>query len=43
MLENNIKTVLIEMERKGVDSVNLVQDRDHWQALVNTVMNLWVP
>jgi hypothetical protein len=22
--------------------INLAQDRDHWRALVNTVMNLWV-
>jgi hypothetical protein len=22
--------------------IQLAQDRDHWQALVNTVMNLWI-
>jgi hypothetical protein len=27
----------------GVDSMHLVQDRDKWQALVNTVMNHRVP
>jgi hypothetical protein len=27
----------------GVDWVDLAQDRDHWRALVNTVMNLQVP
>jgi len=27
----------------GVDWFDLVQDRDKWQALVNAVMNLWVP
>jgi hypothetical protein len=28
--------------RAGMDWINLAQDRDHWQALVNTVMNLQV-
>jgi hypothetical protein len=27
----------------GMDWINLAQDRDQWRALVNTVMNLWVP
>jgi hypothetical protein len=26
-----------------VDGIHLTQDRDKWWALVNTVMNLWVP
>jgi hypothetical protein len=34
---------LREIGRDGVDWVDLVQDRDHWRALVNTVMNLRVP
>ena len=25
-----------------MDWIDLAQDRDRWQALVNTVMNLWV-
>jgi hypothetical protein len=29
--------------RGGKDWINLAQDRDRWQALVNTVMNLRVP
>jgi hypothetical protein len=28
---------------KYLDLVELVQDRDRWQALVYEVMNLWVP
>jgi hypothetical protein len=27
----------------GMDLVDLAQSRDRWQALVNAVMNLWVP
>jgi hypothetical protein len=26
----------------GAEWIDLAQDRDHWQALVNAVMNLWV-
>jgi len=31
------------MEWRGMDWIDLAQDRDIWQALVNMVMNLWVP
>ena len=27
----------------GIDWIDLAQDRDRWRAVVNTVMNLWVP
>jgi len=27
----------------GMVWIDLAQGRDRWQALVNTVMNLWVP
>jgi hypothetical protein len=27
----------------GMDWINLAQDRDQWQALLNRVMNHWVP
>jgi hypothetical protein len=40
---DNIKMDLRETGRDGVDWVDLAQDRDHWRALVNTVMNLRVP
>jgi hypothetical protein len=41
--ENNIKMDLTEIEWNGMDSIGLSQDRDQWRALVNTIMNLWVP
>jgi hypothetical protein len=27
----------------GMDWIELVQDRDRWQALINVVMNLQIP
>jgi hypothetical protein len=32
-----------EIGRQGMDWLHLAENRDQWQALVNTVMNLWVP
>jgi hypothetical protein len=40
---DNIKMDRRENGWNGVDWVDLSQDRDHWRALVNTVMNLRVP
>jgi len=31
-----------EIGWEGVDWMNLARDRDHWWALVDTVMNLWI-
>jgi hypothetical protein len=41
--EDNIKMDLREVGWVGMNWIELVQDRDSWQALVNTVMNLQVP
>jgi hypothetical protein len=40
---NNIKMNLKEIGWGGMDWIDLTQDRDQWRALVNTVMNLWIP
>jgi hypothetical protein len=41
--EDNIKTDLREIGWGVTGCIHLAQDRDHWRALVNTPMNLWVP
>jgi hypothetical protein len=40
---DNIKMDLREIGCDGMEWIDLVQDRDQWRALVNTVMNLRVP
>jgi len=41
--EDNIKMDIQEVECGVVDWIELAEDRDRWRALVNGVMNLWVP
>jgi hypothetical protein len=36
----NIKIHLREIKWNGMDWIDLAQDRDHWRAFVNRVMNL---
>jgi hypothetical protein len=41
--EDNIRMDLREIGWEGVEWIHLAQDRDQWRAVLNTVMNLWVP
>ena len=41
--EDNIRMDLLEVGCRGIDWIELVQDRDRWWALVYAVMNLQVP
>jgi hypothetical protein len=43
MWVDNIKMNLLEIGWGGVDWISLAPDRDKWRALVNAIMNLWVP
>jgi hypothetical protein len=40
---DNIKMDLLEIGVSVVDWIGLAQNRCRWRALVNSVMNLWVP
>jgi hypothetical protein len=40
---DNIKMDLRERGCDGMDWIDAALDRNQWRALVNTVMNLWVP
>ena len=41
--EGNIKMDLQEVGCGSMDWIELAQDRNKWQALVNTVMNIRAP
>jgi len=41
--EDNIRIDAREIGLDSVDWIHLTQDRDQWQALVNTIMNFRVP
>jgi hypothetical protein len=39
----NIRMDVVDVEWGDVDWISLAQDRNRWKALVNSVLNLWVP
>jgi len=41
--EDNIKMDIQDVGCRGMDWIELAQDRDRWRALVNAVMKLPVP
>jgi predicted small integral membrane protein len=40
---DNIRIDLVEVGWGDVEWIGLAQDRDRWRALINSVLNLWVP
>jgi hypothetical protein len=40
---DDIKMDLLEIGLNVVDSIGLAQDGYRWRALINSVINLWVP
>jgi hypothetical protein len=41
--EDNIRMDLREIGLVSVYWIHLAQDMDQWQALVNMVLNIWIP
>jgi hypothetical protein len=41
--QDNIKMDLQEVGWRNMDWIDMAQGRARWRALVNVVMNLWVP
>jgi hypothetical protein len=39
----NVRMDLGDVGKGDVDRIGLAQDRNMWRALVNSVLNLWVP
>jgi hypothetical protein len=40
---DNIKMDFGEIEWGDMDWIGLTQDKDGWRAVVNAIMNIWVP
>jgi hypothetical protein len=40
---DNTETYLRKIGWGGMDWIDMAEDKDQWRALMNTLMNLWVP
>jgi hypothetical protein len=40
---DNIKMDFRIIEWGGMDWIDLAHDKDHWRALLNMIINIWVP
>jgi hypothetical protein len=38
-----LKRIFEKWDERGMDWIDLAQDRDRWRAVVNVVMNFWLP
>jgi hypothetical protein len=38
-----LKRIFERLDGGGIDWIDLAQERNRWRAVVNMVMNLWVP
>jgi hypothetical protein len=43
MWVDKFKVDLKDIQWHGMNWIDLAQDRDQWRAVMNMVMNLWVP
>jgi hypothetical protein len=41
--KDNVKMDLREKGRRGMDWINMAEDRNQYQPLMNSAMNLWTP
>jgi hypothetical protein len=42
-VNQEVEVKYLEVGLGAMDWIDLAEDRDRWRAVVNEVMNLWVP